>query len=614
MADLAAVAGGARSQNGSSRAAQGPVPVQSHPAAGSGVRTPTDIMRQRRDREARRKAEQEARDREQQELAHAQYAAGVAGDPSAQRRPATSRGPPGAPAPLRQNPPASRRPDFQQQHQQQLPLPPQQQPPPRPMPAGVSSNPQLPGPSVAKQPQPQPSQQARFQQQQQQQQQAPPGGLGQQPGGVPKQSAPAEAESSSSSQQTAQQPQPLRRTGFPHAFERWETLSSHWEGLTGYWIRKLESNNEALERDPLNQQMARQITDLSAAGANLFHAVVELQRLRASSERKFQRWFFDTRAEQERAKELQGEMEKQLQSERQARAEALTASQKADSDKTRAEDLLREMRRELQISKEEARRAWEELGRREQEERDRTTSLRNGEPTLVGGVQVVPMIQGLPSRQNTTTTSRGGAPAAAVDPIESQQPQQYYDHRMSSPAGTDPFVEETHSTATTHRDDMSRYDRHHQQPSPPATTTTADPRGGFYQHAGTDIYAGTPTSQPDDRSYGPSIPDSEVGDAEYASSYRRDGQHGQHSRQPLAYAPAPLSEGGSDEYDDGADESDLPHHHHPATTSAGANVDYSGSGWGAGWEAMTPRHRHPTRLSDVLEEDEPSRTSPSRRI
>lgn len=26
---------------------------------------------------------------------------------------------------------------------------------------------------------------------------------------------------------------------------------------------------------------------------------------------------------------------------------------------------------------------------------------------------------------------------------------------------------------------------------------------------------------------------------------------------------------------------------------------------------MTPRHRHPTRLSDVLEEDEP-RTTPSR--
>ncbi|UZP37516.1 hypothetical protein NXS19_005332 [Fusarium pseudograminearum] len=94
------------------------------------------------------------------------------------------------------------------------------------------------------------------------------------------------------------------RNSFPHAFERWETLSAHWEGLTSYWIRKLEQNKDEMNRDPLNQQLARQVTDLSAAGANLFHAVVELQRLRASSERKFQRWFFETRGELERAQEV----------------------------------------------------------------------------------------------------------------------------------------------------------------------------------------------------------------------------------------------------------------------------------------------------------------------
>jgi hypothetical protein len=46
----------------------------------------------------------------------------------------------------------------------------------------------------------------------------------------------------------------------------------------------------------------------------------------------------------------------------------------------------------------------------------------------------------------------------------------------------------------------------------------------------------------------------------------------------------------------------------------GQHVDYSGSGWGqgSGWDSVTPRHRHPTRLSDVIEEDERSRTSPSR--
>ena len=77
------------------------------------------------------------------------------------------------------------------------------------------------------------------------------------------------------------------RSSFPHAFERWETLSAHWEGLTSFWIRRLEENSNEVNREPISQQLARQVTDLSAAGANLFHAVVELQRLRASSERKF---------------------------------------------------------------------------------------------------------------------------------------------------------------------------------------------------------------------------------------------------------------------------------------------------------------------------------------
>ena len=47
----------------------------------------------------------------------------------------------------------------------------------------------------------------------------------------------------------------------------------------------------------------------------MFHAVVELQRLRASSERKFQRWFFETRAEQERAQEIQAMTEASLEQE-----------------------------------------------------------------------------------------------------------------------------------------------------------------------------------------------------------------------------------------------------------------------------------------------------------
>lgn len=94
-------------------------------------------------------------------------------------------------------------------------------------------------------------------------------------------------------------------------------------GLTLYWLRRLERNSEQLKEKPFVEQMARQITDLSAAGANLFHAVVELQRLRASSERKFQRWFFAEREEQERAKEMRAELERLLEAPRAERKKQL---------------------------------------------------------------------------------------------------------------------------------------------------------------------------------------------------------------------------------------------------------------------------------------------------
>lgn len=610
VAGPAAPVGNSRVSNGGARVPPGapaPVPAaSSHPP--SGMRTPTDIMRQRRDREARRKAEQEAREREQEELERQQleqeqqeqaqaqqYAAGVAADPASQRRAQPQRAPrgPQPQAPLESvavtapgsapgyRPATSAGPTAPRQDYQAPTAP-----------AGgvdISSQPQV-APSSS-QPRLGPSaQHARSQ--------SAAAATGPQtgPSGFSK-SVPAPASTQpGGTTQTLQQP---KRAGFPHAFERWETLSSHWEGLTSYWIRKLEQHNEDLERDPLSQQLARQITDLSAAGANLFHAVVELQRLRASSERKFQRWFFDTRAEQERAKEVQAELERQLKVERQGRADAFAAAQTAEQDKIRAEDLLREMRRELQISKEEARRAWEELGRREQEERDRTNSLRNGEPTLVGGVQVVPMVQGVPSRHTTRPPTRegpypGGPTATSMGGKPTDTNRTYYDENTPmSPTGSDPFIEP-------------------KKTDPPASKAPYPPTSQLYPHEPTTASYPAPTSEPDAHSY---VGSSEA-EEEYAG-YTRDNTH------PYGYPAAPLSEG-SDEYD-----------HHPAdehhyTTDGGystsgttapmhapyppTTADYSGSGWGVGtgWESVTPRHRHPTRLSDVLEEDEPSRTSPSR--
>ncbi|PGH32078.1 hypothetical protein GX50_05147 [[Emmonsia] crescens] len=714
--------GNGRPQNGTSRPAPGPIAGQSNPP--SGVRTPTDIMRQRRDREARKKAEQEARERDrqetewrlqqEQELQQQQIqqfpqpgrhlpAAGAAGEPtSGQRRQGGGVAPqdqnsrrdrtgggsasriPTAAAPVSsttgtqpavptagtrqhtilpesrmtgdgtQQPQTSRQRGASVSQPHQRPAPASSQPSTRattgafvqPATSSAQARPQ----TMPAQAPPQPPEEPRISQTQQTE--PPP-------------------QPSQQTQSQSQQQQSRPRATFPHAFERWETLSSHWEGLTGYWIRRLEQNNEELSRDPLNQQMSRQITDLSAAGANLFHAVVELQRLRASSERKFQRWFFDTRAEQERAQEVQAELERLLRTERQARAETASSIAKAEGDKSKADELVREMRRELQISKEEARRAWEELGRREQEERDRTVSLRNGEPTIVGGVQVVPMMQSALSRQTSTNrpptregpypggpgpTSMGGQTRQDVpEPTEHY----VYDSQVSSPTATDPFVETSRESGRpSHHDTgnspsrqpptsaaaMSAARTATTQAQAAATTGTQsqshhaeDPHGRFYQHEPSALHSGeSKVTAPDERSY---IPTSEPGGSDLGSEeydhpdagYRRNPQ----DRDRRIVYPRTISDDSDDyenmehipdgefsqrydgmpavEYGSGPPGSS-PEDIHGA--AYGPNVDYSGSSWGGGpgptWDSVTPRHRHPTRLSDVLEEDERSRTSPSR--
>lgn len=347
----------------------------------------------------------------------------------------------------------------------------------------------------------------------------------------------AEAAGPSVTQQQTMGSEALTATGrgrnsFPHAFERWETLSAHWEGLTSFWIRRLEQNTEEISQDPVSQQLARQVTDLSSAGANLFHAVVELQRLRASSERKFQRWFFDTRAEMERNQEVTAMLQAALEEERQGRATAIREALENDKGSSKMQKQLAEMRKELQISKEEARRAWEELGRREQEERDRTASLQLGQPTIVGGVQVVPMTQGV-SRGNSQRDPRSYAP---VDPSEF----------AGSTSGRPEFT---------------------QAPAVQPVVTSA---GGV-------SYQQTPTTVQHQGSYGS---EGTYSEEEFETPASQPGVH---------YPPTGIAQ--------------------PQYSSA---PDYSGSGYSVpGWETM-PRHHHPTRLSDVIEEeDERSRTSAS---
>ncbi|KAK5046720.1 hypothetical protein LTR84_007481 [Exophiala bonariae] len=687
-------------------------------------RTPTDVMRDRRAREARR-AEEAARQRqtqEEDERRRLQERVVGVGDDSTRRPP---RNPPN-PSTQSYNiagpsvPPgsSSRRPENQPPDSTNPPTRPRESTgPTRVISANTQRNrteayeqlnvpaPTTGQPSVGRPDQP-------SQTQNPPQMRAPPAATA-----LPTQatSQPAPSAPQASAGQS--------RNRFPNAFDRWEDLSSHWEGIVSSFLRKLENNEDELASKPIDRQMARQIDDLSAAGANLFHAVVELQRLRASSERKFQRWFFETRHEQEQAQLRQEELERQLTAEREARTHSSTSIEAARADRTRAEELVKEMRRELQISKEEARRAWEELGRREQEERERTIALRSGEPTLIGGVQVVPM-QGLPSRQVSTakrpqtrdgptagagpgTLSGSGAGYPQQLPLPHRPPSRsqttttsldspgeesrqftYQGETGTSPTVTDPYTEGSrrrepqNPQQLRHEPDTQFYSspsRHQESPLQPPTSAAAIAAARAVAATShpplpAPIRSGTGGT---DRSYIPSTA-SAFSEEEYHinpdGSYTRDDQgrripYHQPIRGPPGSSALSGEEGEMTEEEEEEDDDDdhaadierermyaaqyrqpqqppitlpatsmsqtqsssrLP----PATGSGGlpsipqgrpvntSSDEYSSpsqqSGSDAynappGWEniQMQTSHRHPTRLSDIIEE-QTARTSPSR--
>ncbi|KAI1025808.1 hypothetical protein LB503_006780 [Fusarium chuoi] len=242
------------------------------------------------------------------------------------------------------------------------------------------------------------------------------------------------------------------------------------------------------------------------------------------SERKFQRWFFETRTELERAQEVNAMLEAALDQERRGRADAIREAVENERGTSKAQKQLAEMRKELSISKEEARRAWEELGRRQ--------------PTIVGGVQVVPMTHGGPSRHQSSR---------AQGAYQTEYGASYPPETTSSP-----------------------------QTQPPTTSA------GEYRQQGGGLQA----------------PVSEGGysEEEYATPATTNPPSGKQD------SPSTSTGGGGSGGSGGQ-----------WTGAYSDPQDYSGQGYGTpGWETV-PRHHHPTRLSDVMEEeDERSRASTSR--
>lgn len=556
MADLAGSGGISASAGGNGLpppkrvTANAPSPTTSP----SGIRGPRMIMQERAEREARKRAEAEKQELERARAEQEARLQQEAQQRAAERRAAGVAQQGHARSGSHQYTDPQRRSQVVDPAQPQMgaPTTPQQPTHQRTNSARFAANQQVPSQAYSVQPP-----------QQQQQQQPPP----QPQFAQPPQTAPQPMQQSQADAppQTAGTTGSKPRNSFPHAFERWETLSAHWEGLTSYWIRKLEQNKDELNRDPVSQQLARQVTDLSAAGANLFHAVVELQRLRASSERKFQRWFFETRAELERAQEVNSMLENALDQERRNRDEAIREAVEKDQGSSMAQKQLSEMRKELAISKDEARRAWEELGRREQLERERTHSLQTGNPTIISNIQVVPMTAGAPGRQ-PSTRDQGGyqeavgssrTPTGYASPGHSGGNEAYYREQPQQQGHARRGSEGAYSEGEFVTDVGGRPILDVQGNRIPVAATGSSCSAS---DAEIEEYDTPATTNPPSGSYDPPA-SSAAGNAQWTGAYSEP-------------------------------------------------QDYSGQGYGTpGWETV-PRHHHPTRLSDVIEEeDERSRTS-----
>ncbi|KAK5742326.1 hypothetical protein LTR17_003338 [Elasticomyces elasticus] len=714
MAEL----GGGRASNGGARTG-GPVPVPS--GTPTGIRTPRDIMRDRNTREQRRQEEQKAEEArrlaEDRRRSAERRAAAVGGqrygqgqqyaqesggqfDGATDRRSAGGRGSVVGADVLGEPEYASARPqevpsgrvrtssgsqgqEFASARQQEVPTA-----------RTRTSTSQAPA---------QPTSGARRSQQAQ---------------ATPRQPSGQSAAGASSSQAQPESSQRATSSSFPHAFERWETLSSHWEGLTSYWLHKLESNTEEIKNTiPNAATLNRQITDLSAAGANLFHAVVELQRLRASSERKFQRWFFETRGDTERQQEMQASMEKQMRLERTAREEQAIKRVEAEESAANARRDVTEMRRELMISKEEARRAWEELGRRNQDALDIAESLKASRVTVIAGVQVLP-ISAYPASvtgsQRPTTRdggqsqgqgqgqiqySGGGGQSSAQGAAGLASPgddeADYYERGQGqSPTNTDPFTEQQQpATVLYHEPGKPSLAAGTYQPYPVEDARMAVPSAAtsmrgpdpamvlpeneerFYQHGPAETFlhsapgsstgapiasstqAAPPARREDVLSEASYVGTLSEDDTEYAIDAGGNIRHDEQGR-PIVFHRRPRRQSEAESVEDaGYDEEAIRHERENAarygrsqqqsmapppqpaeayypsgsqssqllpeapsvpSTSAQAMAtytpttggpptsgpDYEGSGYG-GWDAVqTTRHHHPTRLSDVLEEEE----------
>ncbi|KAK9454814.1 hypothetical protein V1511DRAFT_368926 [Dipodascopsis uninucleata] len=221
----------------------------------------------------------------------------------------------------------------------------------------------------------------------------------------------------------------------------WATLSAEFEGISGYWIRKLKQNEEELKDQPPLRQLSRMVNDLTSTGASLFQALVALQKRRAEMHSQYSSWYEEYKRERTRLSQLALELDEEATREQEKVRMLQEELEAVRLQETRSRFMLEESRLELKAARKECRRAWTEVTRLEENQKriyQQQQIVQSSSLPIVGSVGAGP---GRPFQQENQPPPKSHKRGQSGHSIEKELPVVDYDYdpdlELELKSGTD---------------------------------------------------------------------------------------------------------------------------------------------------------------------------------
>ncbi|KAK9476216.1 hypothetical protein V1514DRAFT_197650 [Lipomyces japonicus] len=198
----------------------------------------------------------------------------------------------------------------------------------------------------------------------------------------------------------------------------WDAICADVEGISGYWIQRLNAHETNITKKPRAAQLNTMVEGLTTTGMALLTAVVELQKRRAETNAKYAEWYEDYSQERARMAQLAQDMDEEMDHERGLRADLITQLEQATEAEANQRWMLEESRRELQAARLECRRAWAEVARLEEQQRQYSEWQLSGHSVTTEQAQALSHEKSfdiLPVQADETLSVVGNAEIADVD-------------------------------------------------------------------------------------------------------------------------------------------------------------------------------------------------------